>query len=296
MRVDANDLLLFTRIAEEGSFTKAADRLDVPASTLSRRIAALEQQLGERLFIRTTRKMTITPFGQAILRHTQQIAVEISAIDALIEHRNIVPSGKLRISLPGDFTQAIISQFLADFIAEYPQITLDIDVSQRRVDLIAEGFDLALRIGALADDASLAARLIGHFELGLYAAPSYLHHATKIRQPEDLLAHPLLRLHSDTSPLSLMNGQQQWQGELITKTVANSPNLLVNLALRGTGITRIAAHSVQPYVESGELIRVLPEWRSKKRSVWIVFPATRLMPSRTRLFIDSLVRRFESLS
>ncbi|MCL9667588.1 LysR family transcriptional regulator [Rosenbergiella epipactidis] len=296
MRVDANDLLLFTRIAEEGSFTKAADRLDVPASTLSRRIAALEQQLGERLFIRTTRKMTITPFGQAILRHTQQIAVEISAIDALIEHRNIVPSGKLRISLPGDFTQAIISQFLADFIAEYPQITLDIDVSQRRVDLIAEGFDLALRIGALADDASLAARLIGHFELGLYAAPSYLRHAAKIRQPEDLLAHPLLRLHSDTSPLSLMSGQQQWQGELITKTVANSPNLLVNLALRGTGITRIAAHSVQPYVESGELIRVLPEWRSKKRPVWIVFPATRLMPSRTRIFIDSLVSRFEQLS
>lgn len=155
---------------------------------------------------------------------------------------------------------------------------------------------MALRIGTLADDASLAARLIGHFELGLYAAPSYLHHAATIRQPEDLLAHPLLRLHSDTSPLSLMKGQQQWQGELITKTVANSPNLLVNLALRGTGITRIAAHSVQPYVESGELIRVLPEWRSKKRSVWIVFPATRLMPSRTRLFIDSLVRRFEPLS
>ncbi|MBT0718442.1 LysR family transcriptional regulator [Rosenbergiella epipactidis] len=296
MRVDANDLLLFTRIAEEGSFTKAADRLDIPASTLSRRIAAVEQQLGERLFIRTTRKMTITPFGQAILRHTQQIAAEITAIDALIEHRSIVPSGKLRVSLPGDFTQALISAFLADFIAEYPQITLDIDVSQRRVDLIAEGFDLALRIGALADDASLAARLLGHFELGLYAAPSYLYHAAKIRQPDDLLAHSLLRLHSDTSPLSLLSGQRHWQGELPTKTVANSPNILVNLALRGAGVTRIAAHSVQHYVESGELVRVLPEWQSKKRPVWIVFPATRLMPSRTRIFIDSLVSRFEQLS
>lgn len=296
MRVDANDLLLFTRIAEEGSFTKAADRLDFPASTLSRRIAALEQQLGERLFIRTTRKMTITPFGQAILRHTQQIAAEITAIDALIEHRSIVPSGKLRVSLPGDFTQALISEFLADFIADYPQITLDIDVSQRRVDLIAEGFDLALRIGTLADDASLAARLLGHFELGLYASPRYLHHAAKISQPDDLLAHPLLRLHSDNTPLNLSSGQRQWQGELVTKTLANSPNILVNLALRGTGVTRIAAHSVQHYVESGELIRVLPEWQSKKRPVWVVFPATRLMPSRTRIFIDSLVNRFEQLS
>lgn len=296
MRVDANDLLIFTRIAEEGSFTKAADRLDLPASTLSRRIASLEQQLGERLFIRTTRKMTITPFGQAILRHTQQMAAELTAIDALIEHRSIAPSGKLRVSLPGDFTQALISEFLADFIAHYPQITLDIDVSQRRVDLIAEGFDLALRIGTLADDASLAARLLGYFELGLYAAPSYLHQTPKITEPDDLLPHPLLRLHSDSGPLSLSTSQRQWQGELVTKTLVNSPNILVNLALRGAGVTRIAAHSVRHYVEKGELIRILPEWQSKKRPVWIVFPATRLMPSRTRIFIDSLVSCFEQLS
>jgi len=296
MRTDANDLLLFTSIAEEGSFTKTADRLDLPASTLSRRIAALEQQLGERLFIRTTRKMTITPFGQAILRHTQQIAAEITAIDALIEHRSVVPTGKLRVSLPGDFTQPLISELLASFIVQYPQVTLDIDVSQRRVDLITEGFDLAIRIGTLADDASLAARLLGHFELGLYAAPSYLQQAEKINQPEDLLAHPLLRLLSDTMPLHLFSGQRQWQGELTTKTLANSPNILVNLALRGAGVTRIAAHAAQRYVETGELIQVLPEWRSKKRPVWVVFPATRLMPSRTRMFIDSLVSRFEQLN
>ncbi|WP_241622644.1 LysR family transcriptional regulator [Rosenbergiella australiborealis] len=296
MRLDANDLLLFNRVAEEASFTKAADRLDLPTSTLSRRIAALEEQLGERLFIRTTRKMTITPFGQAILRHTQQMASELTAIDALIEHRNVLPSGKLRVSLPSDFTQELISQFLAEFIATYPQIHLDIDVSQRRVDLITEGFDLALRIGVLADDATLAARLLGYFELGLYAAPGYLRETAVISTPDDLLSHHLLRLHSDRGAVELFHGQHSWQGELATKTVANSPNILVNLALRGAGITRIAAHSARSYVESGQLIRILPEWQSKKRPVWIVFPGTRLMPSRTRLFIDSLVRSFESLT
>ncbi|QGX92568.1 LysR family transcriptional regulator [Tatumella sp. TA1] len=296
MRSDANDLLLFNRVAEEGSFTKAAERLELPASTLSRRIASLEQQLGEPLFTRTTRKMTITPFGQALLRHTQQMAAELGAIEALIEHRHALPSGKLRVSLPGDFTQDLISQFLAEFIEAYPEINVEIDASQRRVDLIAEGVDLALRIGTLADEATLAARLLGYFELGLYAAPSYLRGAPAIAEPQDLLQHHLLRLHSDSGPLELFTAQQHWRGELVTKTLANSPNILVNLALRGVGITRIAAHSARHYVESGRLVRLLPEWQSKKRPVWIVFPSTRLMPSRTRVFIDSLVRSFERLS
>ena len=296
MRVDANDLLLFNAVAEEQSFTKAAERLDLPPSTLSRRIAGLERQLAERLFTRSTRTMTITPFGQALLRHTQQMAAELNAIEALVEHSRARPSGKLRVSLPGDFTQELVSQFLAEFIETYPEIQLEIDVSQRRVDLISEGFDLALRIGTLSDEALLAARLLGYFELGLYAAPAYLHSKPRITEPQDLLAHQLLRLQSDAGPLQLIKAQQPWQGEPRTKTWVNSPNILVNLALRGAGITRIAAHSAQRYVDSGELVRLLPDWHSQKRPVWVVFPSTRLMPSRTRVFIDSLVCSFEALS
>lgn len=296
MNYDAADLNLFAAVVEEGSFAKAATRLDLPNSTLSRRIAMLEQQLGERLLIRTTRKMSVTDFGQAVFRHAQQISAELSAVDALTEQRKITPSGLLRVSLPGDFTQDIIGQCLAEFIETYPLVTLEIDASQRRVDLISEGFDIALRIGALPDDSSLVARLVGQFEIGLFAAPSYLRQHTAITHPQDLLNCAMLKLNSDLLPMQLFRGKEHWQSELAAKALANSPSILINLALRGAGITRLSVNAVQPYVERRQLVRILPEWQSKKRPVWVVFPGGRLMPSKTRLFIDSLVRSFEQLT
>ena len=131
-------------MAESGSFTKAAERLKLPKSTVSRRLSALETQLGERLLQRTTRKLTLTEFGLALLDHARQVVAEVDAVAALAMHRQAQPSGRLRVTAPGDFASEVLPHVLAEFIDRYPAITLELDVTPRRVDLIAEGFDVAL--------------------------------------------------------------------------------------------------------------------------------------------------------
>lgn len=156
--IDPNDLLIFARVAELGSFSRAADRLGCPKSTVSRRIAGLETQLGERLLQRTTRRQQLTEFGQQLLEHARQVALEVEAVALLREQRQAAPSGRLRVSMPSDFANLFLGDMLAAFVALHPAITLELDLSPRRVDLLAEGIDVAVRIGSLPDDAWLAAR------------------------------------------------------------------------------------------------------------------------------------------
>ena len=171
---DPNDLLIFAQVAELGSFSRAADRLGLPKSTVSRRLSALEQGLGERLLWRTTRRQTLTEFGQLLLDHARQVAAEVQAVAALSAHRSAAPSGRLRVSMPSDFANLVLTEPIAAFVALHPGIQLELDLSARRVDLLGEGFDLALRIGALSDDGLLAARRLTVLSSGLYASPQYL--------------------------------------------------------------------------------------------------------------------------
>lgn len=292
MRVDPGDLALFAWVVEEGSFSKAAERLDVPTSTVSRRISMLETRLGERLITRTTRKMVVTDYGEAVLRHAQQIVAELEAVHDLTEHRQAAPAGQLRISMPGDFTQDMIGKLLSGFITDYPGVSLDIDVSQRRVDVIGENFDVALRMGKLQDDSTLAARQIGQFSVALYASPTYLRNHGQIQRPDDLMAHSVLKLQrrgADSESWQMSCEGQQWEGAPPVRAVANSPSVLINLALCHSGITCLATHFAKPYLATARLVRVLPDWECPSIPVWAVFPGRRLIPTRTRAFIDSLV-------
>jgi DNA-binding transcriptional LysR family regulator len=151
---------------------------------VSRRIAGLEAQLGERLLLRTTRKLTVTDFGHSVLEHARQVASEVEAAASLAQHRQVEPKGRLRVSMPGDFAAAVLGQMLARFIERYPAISLELDLTPRRVDLIGENFDLALRMGDLGEDTSLTARRIATMSIGLYAAPSYLQRRGMPPEPE----------------------------------------------------------------------------------------------------------------
>src|SRR6476661_4438592 len=160
MDVEPNDLLLFARIVESGSFSKAAQRVDLPKSTVSRRISLLEAKLGERLLQRTTRKLMLTEFGESLLEHARKVVEEVEAAGALVEHRQLAPSGRLRISMPGDFATLGLSTMISAFIERYPAISLELDLSPRRVDLVGENFDIAIRMGDLPEDSSLHARRV----------------------------------------------------------------------------------------------------------------------------------------
>ena len=295
MTLTPNDLLLFARVVDEGSFTAAAERLDLPKSTVSRRVAALEAGLGERLLLRTTRKLTVTDFGRSILAHAHQVADEVAAASQLAQHRQIEPSGRLRVSMPADFANAILAELLSGFIARYPAITLEIDLSPRRVDLIGENFDVAIRMGALPDDASLAARQLAAFSTGLYAAPAYLQRRGAPASPAALLEHDALLLlprSGDPLPWTLTRGAQLWDGLPPARATANSPELLQRLARLGSGITIVNNHFAVPYITNGELVPVLPDWSPPVEVAWAVFPGRRLMPARARVFIDALAQEF----
>ncbi|MFC3107076.1 LysR family transcriptional regulator [Undibacterium arcticum] len=295
MALEANDLLLFARVADEGSFSRAAERLGLPKSTVSRRVAALESQLGERLLLRTTRKLTVTDFGTGILAHAHQVAAEVDAALALAQHRQSEPSGRLRVSMPHDLANTVLGPALATFVLKYPALTLELDLSSRRVDLIGENFDVALRMGALPDDASLAARQLTVFSHGMYASPDYLRQRGMPDTPEQLMQHDALHLlgrSGETLPWVMHRDGVAWHGEPPVRAAINAPDQLLRLALAGAGIARLIDRFAEPYVGRGELLPVLPDWDLPTSTAWAVFAGRRLMPSRTRVFIDMVVAEF----
>ncbi len=294
MNIEPNDLMLFARVADEGSFSRAAEKVGLPKSTVSRRVATLESQLGERLLLRTTRKLTVTDFGHSVLEHAHQVAAEVDAAASLAQHRQVEPSGRLRLSMPADLAN-MMAQVLADFIEKHAAISLELDLTPRRVDLIGENFDLALRMGDLADDASLAARQVASFSVGLYAAPGYLKRRGVPPEPEALMEHDGLRLlqrDGEAAAWTLMRGAARWEGIPPGRATANSPELLMRLARNGAGIAAVNDHFAMPYVESDELVPVLEDWTLPAAPAWAVFPGRRLMPARTRVFLDALQAAF----
>ena len=290
-QIDPNDLLVFARVVAEGSLTAAADKLGLPKSTVSRRLSRLEELLGERLLLRTTRRLNITEFGAALLDHARQLESEVEAVAALAESRQAHPSGRLRVSMPSDFANLLLTDMLAAFIALHPAVSLELDLSPRRVDLLGENFDIAIRIGDLPDDALLAARKIAEFGAGLYAAPSYLAEQGDPATPADLERYRSLRLlrrQGESQDWTLKCGKEIWEGVPPAAASANSPELLIKLAIAGAGIASVPEYFAQPSVRAGRLRRVLPAWHPPAHTAWAVFPGRRLMPAKTRAFIDML--------
>jgi DNA-binding transcriptional LysR family regulator len=295
MGVEANDLALFARVVDEGSFSRAGEALKLPKSTVSRRVATLESELGERLLLRTTRKLTLTDFGHTVLEHARQVSAEVEAATSLAHHRQVEPSGRLRVSMPSDFATAVLSKLLGDFVARFPKISLELDLSPRRVDLIGENFDVAMRMGELTDDATLAARRVANMSWGLYASPDYLRRRGTPRTPEDLMNHDALLLMSrQREPVGwrLTRGDESWEGTPPARSIANSPEMLARLAAQGAGIAGVIDHNAEALVTSGELMPVLVDWYLPSSAAWAVFPGRRLMPARTRVFLEALEAEF----
>jgi DNA-binding transcriptional LysR family regulator len=319
MSPDADDLLLFARVAEAGSFSRAAERMQLPKSTVSRRIAALEKRLGERLLQRTTRKLVITEFGQGVLDHARALSEEVDAALAFALSRQARPSGRLRVSMPGDFASLALEQPLAGFIRDYPGVSLELDLSPRRVDLIGENFDLAIRMGALTDDSQLAARRLAVFTTGLYAAPSLLREHGVPLTPDALRTMPALMILSRAgeaipwqlsartaaaTPTASAPAARSRRGAVAAAhdivpqqhVRANSPDVLIRLARSGAGVVAVADFFAEPYLARGELQRILPDWCLPDADCWAVFPGRRLMPAKTRAFIDMMSKTMSACS
>ncbi|HZW26357.1 MAG TPA: LysR family transcriptional regulator [Gallionella sp.] len=294
--ISADDLILFATIAEQASLVRAAERLGMPKATVSRRLSNLEELLGQKLLIRTTRRQTLTEFGLEFLDHSRRVEEEVATVQDFVRSQDVQPRGRLRVSMPGDYAKLHFSRAIATFIESHPEIELDIDLSSRRVDLIGERYDLAIRMGALADDATLVARKIDEQRLGLYASPIYLALHPAPKHPDDLVHHASIRMLSaagNAIPWRLTRGKETWEEVPPGRLTLNSPDMIQQLLLDGAGIGALPCRFAVEDVELKRLVRVLPEWSLPTVPAWAVMPMRRYLPAKTRAFLAHLEQFME---
>ena len=292
-----SDIELFVAVGRARSFTEAGKSLAMPISTLSRRIAELERALGLQLFVRTTRRVELTDAAKAFLARCESIVDAAAEAQEEVRGLAAVPSGVLRISLEADVGAGLAAPVVAEFLRRYPKISVDLDLSPRRVDLIAEGFDLAVRLGALPDS-SLIVRQVALLSVGLYAAPVYLKRHGDPGKPAELNAHArlhLLHVH-DSGEWPLRSGRRRVViGKKGARVCVNNMTMLRNLLRLGRGIGVMDEVMAAADVKNGMLRRVLPDWTLPPVAVSVLTPG-RLIPAKTRVFIELLAQQFVAVS
>lgn len=288
----ADDLVLFAHLIDAGSFSAAAERVGIPKSTLSRRLSALENRLGQRLMTRSTRRLALTDFGERMLEHARRLLDELSEASALAQHEQDQPHGLLRVSMPPDLTHVDLATLLLTFASRYPEVRVALDVSARHVDLLAERFDLVVRIANhLPDDSTLVATKLHDMRINLYASAAYLNRFGAPKAPSDLMAHnclPLMSSQGESVAWKLNSPFGQWQGMPPSQLTSNSLATQRALAASGMGIVALPEVLASECVAKLQLVQVLPEWSLPSVTVWCVTPGRRLMPLRTKVFIEML--------
>jgi len=283
-----DDLALFVTIVEEGSLTAAATRENLPPATVTRRLQKLEGELGYRLLNRSARRLQPTaegwqyyercrPLVRALRQATQQLDASLSDI-----------SGTIRVLAPVNFASGLLTPAWASFLHQYPDIRLELELSNRLQDLVASGADLAIRVGAL-DDSSLMQRRLGSAALVMVAAPSYLAHAGVPQDPTDLDRHALIvaeplrtwRLHRPDNGVEVVLQPQ-------ARIRVNEMRLAVEMAHAGLGILLCPLLQSRLEVADGSLVRVLPEWMPPPRHVYAVWTQRRYLPARVRVLLEHL--------
>ena len=290
---EITDMLVFAAVARAGSLTRAGQALGLPKSTVSRRIASLEERVGSRLMHKTTRRLVLTDAGEAFLEHCQKLADEADEALSFAGELSSEPRGVLRVTMPPDLSDRRLHDAIKSFIERYPSITLELDESQRYVDLTAERVDVALRAGVL-EDSGLVARRLCELKGGPYASPSYLKKHGTPKVPKDLADHPFIVLRGRVrfDHFELSSGEERAQVELPSRVTATTGGMQQNLAIAGAGLAMLPESFAGDAVQARQLVRLLPKWTLSFAPLWIVTPSRRLLPRKTVLFIEHLMASF----
>lgn len=284
---------LFARVVEAGSFTAAAEALGISRALASKLIQTLEESLGVRLLNRTTRRVSLTDAGRNYYQRVSEILAQLAEAEAEAAELQVEPRGRMRLSAPISFSTRHLAPALSEFQRRYPRVELELELSDRLVDLVDEGFDLAIRIGKLADS-SLVARRIASACLVMVAAPGYLERAGVPKLPADLGKHNFM-----IYTLATRRDEVALERDGTTETTRVHGNLCVDngdyiaaAALAGHGISVLPTFIVGEHLQRGELVHVLEEWTIPSLGIHAVYAQTRSLPAKTRVLIDFLVERF----
>ena len=290
---DLNDLYYFAMVVEHGGFAAAERALGIPKSRLSRRISQLENDLGVRLLQRSTRRFAVTDVGMSVHRHAQTMLAEAQAAREVVDRLSAEPRGLVRVSVPVALAQQQLPKLLPKFLEQYPKVRLQLHVNNRRVDLINEGFDVALRVRTrLDDDGSLVMRSFGQIQELLVASPRYLDRAGRPKDPSELASHVTLSMHEDEAhqrwELHGPNGEVRRVDNLQPRVAGFDFPLLLSMVKDGFGITMLPETVCAEAVRNGELEVVLPEWSLPQGICHAVFASRRGLLPAVRVFIDFL--------
>jgi len=285
---------VFARVGETGSFTRAARELGLSKATVSKQVAQLERELGVALVARTTRKTSLTETGERVLRRAQRMVEERDAAREEAGEARAAPRGRLKISAPVSFGVAYLSPLVGPFMAAYPDITLELSLEDRAVDLIGEGFDAALRIRAL-EDSSLTARQIAPITIDTLASPVYLRARGTPRRPEDLALHACLHYTQQASPLVWRYTGPDGERVQVRGAgpfSANNGDLLVAAAVAGLGVINVPRFLTHGHIAAGRLTPILTDWTSPPLALHFLSPPGRAMPRKLRVFSDFIHQQF----
>lgn len=279
----------FVEVARRRSFVRAAEHLEVNVSVVSRAVAALEQRLGVRLLQRTTRQVSLTEVGQAHLLRCEALLGEWQAAEASAAEARTSLNGLLRVAAPPALGLTHMAPALAGFLARHPGLQLDVQLSNRSVDLVEEGFDLAIRVGSMRDT-RLAARKLSSSHRLLVAAPSYAPPQGLPRRAVDLTAHATLVLDIGPTPLRWTLHRNQRAHSVDTQPVLRSNHALAlrDACRAGAGIALLPQFIVAADLASGALVPVLPGWTADAQHIYAVYPSHRFIPAKVRAFVDFL--------
>lgn len=287
----------FVKVVETGTFTKAADVLNLPKPSVTRLVQTLEAHLQTKLLNRTTRRVTVTADGAAYYDRALRLLNEIDDLESSMTRAKANPRGRLRIDVGASVGQLLLIPALPDFHARYPDIQIDLGVSDRPVDLIGENVDCVLRGGEITDQ-SLVARRIGEFHTILCASPAYLKRHGTPRHPRDLQdgGHKVVRYLSHRTgrpyPLLMAKGDEQLEIDAPYTVAVNDSTANTTAGLAGLGLVLTATFQAQPHVKSGALVPVLLDWCNESIPLYVVYPPNRHLSAKLRVFVDWVAELF----
>lgn len=280
----------FVRVAELASFTQAAQQLGLPKASISNAVQKLEAQLGTRLLHRTTRRVQLTQDGQAFYERCRDLLADVEELQTMFHPAQAGLRGRLRVDMPIGMARNVVIPHLPGFLRAHPQLEVELSSTDRRVDLVREGFDCVLRVGALADS-SLVARPLGRYLLVNLASPAYLAAHGVPQGPQDLARHKLIHYMPTLGGRSPGFEYQDADGAprfvpMAGALTVNNSEAYVHACLAGLGIIQVPAPAMQPYLASGQLVEVLPQHRAAPMPVSLLYAHRRHLPKRVQVFMQ----------
>lgn len=290
-----DDIEIFVKVIEQKSFSKASTLLRLPKSTVSRRISQMEERLGIKLLNRTTRQLSSTPIGQAYYEKCVTVVERLEEAENLIKGLQTAPKGRLRLTIPYELG-ILVKEDVTDFLTHYPDINLELELTNRMVDVVEEGFDLALRIGHLADSSLTAVKLL-EMQGGIYASPLFLKDHSLPQCPSELPLSECIQFYTTQTKVWQFHHEQEGIIEVKPggRVQVNSMHYVCEAAVQGLGIAAINKVTALPYVQEGKLIEILKDYKLSFPSVFAVYPSRKFLSPNVRTFIDYIKPRLKNI-